>query len=116
MAQAMNDREGLLEEKERQFTQRESVTMKDWLLAAVTAINRRDRQLGKIAEEILDTGLAAEHWLSLLHEDPEQRTQAQTSRLDLLDHKLAVARKKFSDYMRGLPNEPPFPIERPNAP
>lgn len=112
----MIDKQGLLEAKERYFTNIESVTMKDWLLAAVTAINRRDRRLGKIAEEILDTGLAAEHWFSMLHEDPEQRTVAQTMRQSELERKLTEARKKFSDYMRGLPNEAPFPIERPNAP
>lgn len=106
-----------LKEKERQFTQRESVTMKDWLLAAVTAINARDRALGKIAEEILDTGLAAEHWLSILHEDPAQRTQEQVDRLAFLDLQLEQARKKFSDYMKRNPQRDNTDIiERPNAP
>lgn len=106
----------LLIAKREGIDQRESVTMKDWLLAADTALRRRDRKLGKIAEEILDTGLAAEHWFALLHEDPAQRTPSQMEELARLDKGLEAARKKFSDYMRGIPDALPFPIERPNAP
>jgi len=103
--------------KERGITGRESPTMKDWLLAAVMAILSRDRALGKIAEELLDTGLAAEHYFALLHEDAGQHTAEQLTQQAELDAAFAAARKKFSDYMRRKPETNRTDIiERPNAP
>lgn len=65
--------------KAEEFTRIEVVCLEAWLAAA---------QRGELqkAHNVLRTGLLAEHYRSLLHEDPQQWTSGQgTTYLDLLE-------------------------------
>ena len=71
--------EDLLLLKAEEFTRTEVVCLEQWLRAA-------EAGQGGNARAILRTGLLAEHYRSLLHEDPGQITEAQSSKLkELLD-------------------------------
>lgn len=71
--------EDLLLLKAEEFTRTEVIAMEQWLAAALAG--QPDK-----ARAILRTGSLAEHYRSVLHEDPGQITEAQSAKLrELLD-------------------------------
>lgn len=69
--------EDLILRKAEDFTKTEVVTLEAWLSAALAGDFEK-------AHVILRTGLLAEHYRSLLSEDPGQITEAQAAKLDEL--------------------------------
>jgi len=89
----------LLLDKAQSFTGREITTLQEWLIAA-------NANLLGTASRILSTGLLAEHFESLLPEDPTARTQAMTDAL-------AVLRTDADAAVASLTSTPGYPFAGP---
>lgn len=84
----------------REFTDLENTTLDAWLQAENANLDERARQL-------LDAGLMAEHFTSLLDNDPSKRTLAEVATLDQLRFKLQDQLRLLQDDLRNKADRAP---------